>query len=93
MIVDGAGAASHRWQEALAECCPEIVATVAEASSTGDDDVAIVDLPELGEPALASIREAFVRRMAPSKESTRAVANTAAGRSLAMVPSATSRRT
>ncbi len=62
VIVDGAGASPHRWQEALAEFRPEIVATVDEAADVGEHDVVIVDLPALGDRALAAILEAFAGR-------------------------------
>lgn len=62
VIVDGEGASPHRWEAALAEFRPEIVATVGEVVTVGENDVVIVDLPELGEPALAAILEAFAGR-------------------------------
>ena len=55
VIVDGTGAASHRWEDGLVEFRPEIVASLREAGDLCANDVVIVDLPELGEQALTSI--------------------------------------
>ncbi len=59
VIVDGAGARTHRWSAALAEHSPEIVASLADAANLGPDDLVIVDVPQLTEETLAAIREAF----------------------------------
>jgi hypothetical protein len=55
IIVDGRGGA-HRWKDALHDLRPEIVARFEEVGETSAEDVVIVDLPALGEDALASIR-------------------------------------
>lgn len=56
VIVDGIGAASHRWKDGLGEFRPEIVASIGEVQDLCARDVVIVDLPELGDETLASIR-------------------------------------
>ena len=56
VIVDGVGAASHRWTDGLVEFRPEVVATLGEVGDLCAHDVVIVDLPDLGPTSLASIR-------------------------------------
>lgn len=56
VIVIGGGVLPHRWAGGLAELCPEIVASLADAAEVGAQDVVIVDLPRLDEAALESIR-------------------------------------
>ncbi len=61
LIVDGKGAAAHRWKDGLAEFRPEIVASLGEADGLRARDVVIVDLPELGDETLASLQASIAR--------------------------------
>lgn len=56
VIVVGAGALPHRWATGLADLRPEIVTSLADTVKVSEQDVVIVDLPRLDEPALASIQ-------------------------------------
>lgn len=56
VIVASEGSTPHRWEEGLAEHRPEVVTSLAETSSLREDDIVIVDFPQLDEPLLETIR-------------------------------------
>ncbi len=55
ILVVGAGAVPHRWENGLAELPVELVASLGDAASLRAEDIVIVDFPELDETATASI--------------------------------------